>query len=125
MWINLDTVQRLLWDYCFGLLVLIELKLMNVFCVCDGFVSVNVEGICVPLASLQFVLFNLLHIFVSTKLFFLCASPHNHFCSVLVFLWNNFLFAHFYGTFVLHEQHCSSRKCSTPLYRNIFNEPQM
>eukprot|EP01083_Nonionella_stella_P029165 80368_1 len=64
MWINLDTVQRLLWDYCFGLLVLIELKLMNVFCVCDGFVSVQ------SVAHLQFVLFNLLHIFVSTKLFF-------------------------------------------------------
>eukprot|EP01083_Nonionella_stella_P075820 206281_1 len=37
--------ERLLWDYCFGLFVLIKLQLMNVFCVCDVFVSVNVEGI--------------------------------------------------------------------------------
>eukprot|EP01083_Nonionella_stella_P073903 200123_1 len=59
------------------------------------------------------------------EIIFLCASPHNYFCSALVFLWNNFVYAHFYGTFVLHEQHCSSRKCSTPLYTNIFHEPEI
>eukprot|EP01083_Nonionella_stella_P309290 1094802_1 len=75
-WIHLDTVQRLLWDYCFGLLVLIELKLMNVFCVCDVFVSVNVEGICVPLLCILTIrsVQSVAHFCVYEIIFFMCIS---------------------------------------------------
>eukprot|EP01083_Nonionella_stella_P261984 891343_1 len=69
-WIHLDTVQRLLWDYCFGLFVLIKLQLMNVFCVCDVFVSVNVEGIYNVESVCGYVLFvPFMH-------------PFNSFCSI-------------------------------------------
>eukprot|EP01083_Nonionella_stella_P309291 1094804_1 len=84
-WIHLDTVQRLLWDYCFGLLVLIELKLMNVFCVCDVFVSVNVEGIYNVESVCGYVLFvPFMH-------------PFNSFCSIcctFLCLRNYFFYVH-------------------------------